>query len=32
MIASSRGLDRDTAPQCELLMRKLRQGFLGLKD
>ena len=32
MIASSRGLDRDTAPQCELLVRKLRQGFLGLKD
>lgn len=32
MIASSRGLDRDTAPQYELLVRKLRQGFLGLKD
>jgi hypothetical protein len=32
MIASSSGLDRDTAPQCEWLVRKLLQGFLGLKD
>jgi len=31
MIASSRVLDRNTAGQCELLIRKLQQGFLGLK-
>ena len=30
LIASSSALDRSTAPQCELLIRKLRQGFLGL--
>ena len=31
MIATISSLDRNTAPQCELLIRKLRQGFFGLK-
>jgi len=31
MIATSSSLDRDTAPRCEFLIQKLRQGFFGLK-
>jgi predicted nucleotidyltransferase len=31
MIATSSSLDRDTAPRCEFLIQKMRQGFLDLK-